>query len=243
MRRASIIVLAASLCLPVAAQIVGQLVQVNPATGDISPTGFVATVNSVSSIAAEAEALRAEADANDYAANVASQNVDQVQQIINGIEGIGYIRGYALSFGSGIEADTNTTATIIRFEPAGTTSTTSLWRAYTYFTQDPGSWPLVHYTDSLGRTDAWETAQQVSVSLTNIDLGGTNYECYANVVSMPLDAGSDFFRVFANVTGVGTNTTFMPVRNGISVNGVPGITLHLTSGTNSIHIIGGLHVQ
>ena len=102
---------------------------------------------------------------------------------------------------------------------------------------------MVHYTDSLSRTGSWQTATQVSVIRTNTLVGDTLYDCYASTVAMPLDATQAFFRVFADVSGVGTNTTYMPVRNGISVNGAPGLTLRLTSGTNVIAIVGGVHVR
>ncbi|MEI6210932.1 MAG: hypothetical protein WCR06_04835 [bacterium] len=222
---------------------VAEIVSVNPQTGAISPTGFVATISSVAQIAVQAEALAAQADAVAIAANDASQAVSQVQSIINGLEGIGYVRGYVLSFGSGIQANTNTSATIVKFERAGSTATTSLWRAYTYFTSDPGVWPVVRFSRSLGSTNAWVTATQVSVVITNTTVGGTQYECYANTVSMPLSYTGAYFRTFADVSGAGTNQTYMPVRNGVSVNGVDPLTASFTVGTNSIRFVGGVRVQ
>lgn len=225
------------------AETIGELVKVSVPDGAISPTGFVATISSVAQIAAQAQAISAQADAMTQAAADASNAVDQVRVIVNGLEGIGYIRGYVESFGAGITANTNTVATIVKFEAAGTTSTTSLWRAYTYFTEDPGSFPVMHYTRSLGSTNAWDTATQVSVVLTNTIVNGTQYECYANTVAMPLAYTSAFFRTFADISGGGTNQTYMPVRNGVSVNGAPPLTMTFTSGTNVFRIIGGVLCQ
>ena len=43
--------------------------------------------------------------------------VDGVRTVVNGVEGVGYIRGYMLDFGvSGVEANTNTAATIVRYD-------------------------------------------------------------------------------------------------------------------------------
>ena len=227
----------------VAGDTVAEIVTVHPQTGAISPTGFVATISSVAQIAAQAQSIAAQADAVAAAAADASNAVAQVQTIVNGLEGIGYIRGYVVSFSGGIQASTSTVATIVKFEPAGATSTTSLWRAYTYFTEDPGSFPVMRYSRTLGDTNAWDTASQVSVVLTNTIVGTTNYECYANTVAMPLAYTSAFFRTFADISGSGTNQVYLPVRNGISVNGAEPLTMTFVSGTNTFRIIGGVLCQ
>lgn len=222
---------------------IGELVKVSVPDGIISPTGFVASISSVAQIAAQAQALAAQAEAVALAAADASQAVIQVQEIVNGLEGIGYIRGYVESFGAGISADTNMIATIIKFEPAGTTATSSLWRTYTYYSENPGNFPVVHYTRSLGSTNAWDTATQVSVGLTNTIVGDTLYECYANTVEMPISFTNAFFRTFVDVTGAGTNQVYMPVNNGVSVNGEVPLTATFTAGTNSMRFIGGILCQ
>ena len=222
---------------------IGELVKVSAPDGAISPTGFVATITSVAQISAQAAAVAAQAEAVAQAAAEASQAVAQVQAVVNGLEGIGYIRGYVESFGAGIQASTNIQASIVKFESAGTTATSSLWRAYTFFTEDPGSFPIVHYTQSLGDTNAWGTATQISVVLTNTVVGETEYECYANTVSMPLAYTGAFFRVFADVVGSGTNAVYMPVRNGVAVNGTEPLTATFTVGTNVVRFIGGIRTQ
>jgi len=114
---------------------------------------------------------------------------------------------------------------------------------YTYFSQDPGVWPVVRTTESLLRTNAWDEAYTVNVSVTNVLVGDTLYECYLNRVQVPSEASNAFFRVQADVQGGGTNQFYFSVNNGVSVNGLNPLTATFLVGTNTIRYVGGIRVQ
>jgi hypothetical protein len=210
----------------------------------IYPTNVAAQVSDVAAAVAAAAAAAAQADAVAAAATLVSNAVAGVGEVINSMEGVGYIRGYTLQFGAGIEADTNLVASIIKFAAAGRTATNSTWDIFTFYTEDPGTLPVVHYTRSLGRTNAWSSATPVgAATLTNILVGSTWYECYRNRVSMPASFSNATFRTYADVAGSGTNVIYLPVRNGVAVNGVTPLTATFASGTNVMRFLGGIRVQ
>jgi len=212
--------------------------------GTIFPSNVVATVNDVASSVAAAAAASAQAEAVAQAAEIVSNAVAGVNEIVNALEGIGYIRGYVLQFGSGIEADTNMTASIVKFASAGSNATNSLWDIWTYYTEDPGAMPVVRYSQSAGRTNLWDAATPIGTpAVEDVVVGETIYEAYRHRIAMPLSYTNAFFRTFVDVTGVGTNTIYLPVRNGIAVNGEVPLTTTFTIGTNSLRFVGGIRVQ
>jgi len=212
--------------------------------GTIYPTNVAAEVSAVAQAVAQAEAAAAQAEAVETAVAMVSNAVAGVTEIVNSLEGIGYIRGHVMSFGSGVEANTNTTASIVKLAPAGSTATNSLWDIWTYFTEDPGVLPTIRFSDSVGRTNAWDEAAAVGDPvLDTVLVGATEYEAYKNRVSMPAEYGSAFFRTFADVSGVGTNQVYLPVRNGIAVNGTVPLTATFIDGTNTYSFVGGVRVQ
>lgn len=212
--------------------------------GTIYPTNVAAEVSAVAAAVAQAEAVAAQADAVETAAAMVSNAVAGVTEIVNSLEGIGYIRGHVMQFGSGVEANTNAQASIVKFAPAGTSSTNSLWDIWTYFTEDPGVLPTIRFSDSVGRTNAWDEAAAVGAPvLDTVLVGSTEYEAYRNRVSMPAEYGSAFFRTFVDVSGVGTNQVYLPVRNGIAVNGTVPLTATFVDGTNIYRFVGGVRVQ
>lgn len=210
----------------------------------IYPTNVAATVADVAGAVATAVSAAAKAEAVEQAAGMVSNAVAGVNTIVNSLEGIGYIRGYVLQFGSGIAADTNMTASIVKFAAAGTDGTNSLWDIWTYFSEDPGVLPQMRMTESLDRTNAWNKAEIVGTpAVEEVLAGGTLYEAYKIRVSMPPVYTSAFFRTFADIAGAGTNQVFMPVKNGVSVNGATPLTGTFTTGTNVFHFVGGVRVQ
>ena len=240
-RLAIVALFAASTCI--AEVQLGELVQVRP-SGQIVPTNAVATITGVAAAAAAAEgAATAAAVAAETGVTVSNMLVD-VQAIINGLEGVGYIRGYLLDFGTGsISENTNVTATIVAFTPAVSNDATYTYSdIFTYFNESPAEFPVCHWVSSLGRTNAWETATSVSVVLTNKLVGSTLYECYRNRVRVPKTYSASFFRVFAEAVQSRTGI-FLPVSNGVSPNGQTPLTLRVTSGTNVISFVGGIRVQ
>jgi hypothetical protein len=210
----------------------------------IYPTNVAAEVSAVAAAVAQAEAAAAQAEAVETAAAMVSNAVAGVTEIVNSLEGIGYIRGHVMQFGSGIEANTNVTASIVKFASAGTDGANSLWDIWTYFTEDPGALPVIRFSDSVGRTNAWDDAAAVGAPvLDTVLVGSTEYEAYRNRVSMPAEYASAFFRTFVDVSGVGTNQVYLPVRNGIAVNGTTPLTATFQDGTNTYRFVGGVRVQ
>ena len=221
---------------------VAELLTVQGST--IYPTNVAAEVSAVAAAVAAAQVAAAQAEAAETAATMVAAAVDGVTEIVNSLEGIGYIRGHVMQFGSGIEANTNAIASIIKLASAGTDGTNTLWDIWTYFTEDPGALPMVRYSDAVGRTNAWDTATQIGDPvLEDVLAGGILYEAYRNRVSMPPEYGSAFFRTFADAAGAGTNTIYLPVRNGVAVNGTVPLTATFVVGTNTFQWIGGIRVQ
>lgn len=224
------------------AQQIGNLVTIR--NNQIYPSNTVAAITDLAQTAAQVQAALAQAQATQSAALMVSNELQILRDIETKRNGIGYITGYVESFTAGIEADTNMTASIIFFESAGVQpGVGALWDIYTFFSVDPGIWPVVTTSESAGRTNAWDMATQDSVILTTKTVGSTQYECYRNRVITPIDQTNAFFRVRADVQGAGTGAEQLPINGGISVNGVKGITITLVSGTNTMAWIGGVRVQ
>ena len=211
---------------------------------EIFPSNVVATIESTAAAVAAAASAAAQAEAAAQAAATVSNAVAGINEIVNSLEGIGYIRGYVLQFGSGIVADTNLTASIVKFAAAGSNATNSLWDIWTYYTEDPGTMPVVRYSESAGRTNLWDAATPIGTpAVEEVTVDGITYEAYRHRLGMPLSYTSAFFRTFADVTGAGTNTVYLPVRNGIAVNGETPLTASFAVGTNTIRFVGGVRVQ
>jgi len=211
--------------------------------GEILPAGYVSSVSNLISSVATVQAGLATAQATQSAALMISNELAVIRELEEARNATGYIRGFVESFSAGIVADTNMTASIIAFEAAGSDESLAYWDLYTYFTSDPGTWPVVTTSESAGRSNEWDLATTESVVITNRIVGTTDYECYRNRISMPLSSLQAFFRVQADVSGVGTNATYFPVVGGISVNGNDGVSITVTAGTNTMQWIGGVRVQ
>jgi hypothetical protein len=212
--------------------------------GTIYPTNVAANVQSVAAAIASAQVAAAKAEAVEIAASLITNAVAGVTEIVNSLEGIGYIRGYVLQFGSGIEANTNMTASIIKFASAGTTPTNTLWDVWTYFTEDPGAFPLIRWSETADRSNEWSSATAVGTpALEEVLVGETLYEAYRNRIAMPLEYDTAFFRTFSDVVGAGTNTVYLPVCNGIAVNDQIPLTATFIDGTNTFKWVGGVRVQ
>lgn len=210
--------------------------------GALFPTNAAASVAEIAQAVGVVQAAAAVAEATAAAALSISNEIAEITALENARNATGYIRGFVESFSAGIEADTNMTANIVLFDR--TITETNVWvDLYTYFSSDPGVWPVVRSTESLLRTNAWDALSTVSATLTNVQVGEVLYECYRNRVSLPLEASNAFFRVWADVQGGGTNQFYFPVRNGIAVNGQTPLTATFTIGTNTIKYVGGVRVQ
>jgi hypothetical protein len=168
-----------------------------------------------------------------------------VSTIINGLEGVGYVKGYLLDFGTaGTTANTNVTSTIVKFVPGVSNNATYVFcDVYTYFSESPAEFPVCRWSTSVGRTNQWDEAVSVSTQLVPLLVGSTYYEeVYRNTVRVPVASASAFFRVFAEAVASQTGA-FLPVQNGISPGGREPLTGVFTAGTNTIHFVGGIRVQ
>lgn len=243
MQRAVLLVLMAGCWLPVYGQI-GTLLRVRP-DGVISPTNAAATITAVGEAAASAAATATKAAIVQDTAMVLSNHLADVQTVINGLEGVGYIRGYMLDFGvSGAEPNTNVTATIVDFVPGVSNDLVHVYNdIYTFFTESPATFPVCLWTESLGKTNEWNVAASVAVTLTDRLVGDVYYaECYRNTVRVPIGNASAFFRVFAEAVQSQVGA-FLPVRNGISPGGRVPLTAVFAAGTNTIEFVGGIRVR
>lgn len=212
--------------------------------GDIHPAGAVATLEDISQAAVQALVVAQSAATVSNAAAEVQAMVDSVGDVINSVEGVGYIRGYVLDFGvSAAEVNTNATANIVRYDHAVTTDETSAYSdIYVYFSEEPAELPVLQWAGS-PRTDAtWQTLPSVSTTLTTITVDAVQWECYKIRVAMPLALSSAFFRVFATAQQQQVGA-FLPVRNGIKVGAFEPLTAEVMCGTNTIKFVGGIRVQ
>lgn len=207
----------------------------------LSPSGAVATVTDLSSNIVVAVAAQAAADAAAQAASDVQGMVDDVTDLVNALEGIGYIRGYMLDFGvSGSEANTNVTASIIRYDHSVSNNAEYVFSdVYTYFSEEPAEFPVVRWATSPRDDATWEELESVSVVEDEITVGATTYECYRNTVQIPVSQSAAFFRVFADAVQQQVGA-YLPVRNGVKVGNEVPLSVELTQGTNQWRIVGGV---
>ena len=124
--------------------------------------------------------------------------VNSVADIINSVEGIGYIRGYALDFGvASLDDLTNTTATIIRYDhDVARDGTDMLCDVYVYFSEEPATLPVLQWAGS-PRTDAtWAQLQSVSTTLTQVTIDNIIWDAYKIRVKIPIALSEAFFQGF-----------------------------------------------
>jgi len=212
--------------------------------GDIHPPLAVATMADITASAVQAVVVaQAAATASNAAVEVQAM-VDGVAQIINNVEGIGYIRGYLLDFGvSGVEASTNVTATIVRYDHAVSNDLSFVYSdVYTYYSEEPGTLPVVRWSTSPRLDAVWTDLPSVETELTTVTVGATQYDAYRTRVALPIEQQSAFYRVFAEAMQQQVGA-YLPVRNGIRVGSHDPLTATFTIGTNTIQFVGGIRVQ
>lgn len=238
----TIIILLVSLSVFSAKAQVGSFVTINQ-DGELN-TAAVATVAQLSSNAVSASITAAKADAVAEAAAQVAEMVDGVAQIINSVEGIGYIRGYVLDFVvSGVEANTNVTATIIKYNHNVSNDVAFVYSdVYAYFSEEPATLPVVRWADSPRLNATWQEVTSVATVLTTTTVEATTYDCFRITIAIPADRATAFFRVFAEAVQSSIGS-FLPVENGIKVgNNIP-LTGVYTCGTNVFKFAGGARVQ
>jgi len=212
--------------------------------GGIHPAGAVATLEDISQAAVQALVVAQSAMTVSNAAAEVHAMVDSVGEVINSVEGVGYIRGYVLDFGvSESEVNTNATANIIRYDHAVSNDVTSVYSdIYVYFSEEPAELPVLQWAGS-PRVDAtWQTLPSVATTLTTITVDSVQWECYRITVAMPLALSTAFFRVFATAQQQQVGA-YLPVRNGVKVGTHEPLTAEVMCGTNTIKFVGGVRVQ
>lgn len=207
--------------------------------GKIEPTNTVASIHEIAATAAEVQATLAAAQAAQLAATIISNEVADIYALLNARSSTGYIRGGVESFAEGLAPSTNITSSIIKLTRE-ITATNLLCHLYTYFNEDPGSFPFVRSSQSLMRTNTWDLIESVGVELTTTIVDFTEYECYKNTVAFPLSLSNVYMRVAADVIGSGTNSVQFPVTGGISVGNLKGITATIIYDGVTNHIEGGV---
>ena len=205
--------------------------------GEAFPAGVVATPSQLA--AANAQAASAIAAAAGAAAQAAAA-VDA----IGAAEGVGYVRGFATSFVAALApSSSNMTAQIIRYDhavaSAGGMTTSDI---YVWFSAPPANLPALEWRATLDSGSGWSLLETEPAEPATIEIDGEARDCFKIAARMPDTLASAFFRAFAEVAAGGP-ARYLPVRNGISVNGKNGITGEWTAGTNTIKFLGGIRIK
>lgn len=220
----------------------GQIMMID-STGKVSPSNAVATVTQIAEAVAAAEAAAVQVEIQQKTEIAISNAIEQISQYINSLESVGYIYGYVTEFEGAISVDTNAYSQIVRFTPNVSVPEPQTGMAYfklnTYFSAVPALPPVVRYQTTLDRTNAWTQATVVDSYSEDVTINSVTYETYAQIVEIPIAYQAAFFRVFAQING-GGEATMLNVNNGISINGVAGLTKSFTNGVHVLHVRGGI---
>jgi hypothetical protein len=212
--------------------------------GVLFPPLAVASVEQITSNAVQAVAVAQAAAIVEAAAEEVQAMVDDVSEVINSVEGIGYIRGYVLDFGvSEGEINTNATANVIRFDFDVSNDVSFVYcDAYVYFNEEPATLPVLQIASSPRDDAEWTTLASTETELTEITVDAVLWECYRIRVAVPAALSSAFLRVFATAAAQ-TAGSYLPVRNGIKVGSHEPLTATIPCGTNTVRFVGGIRVQ
>lgn len=212
--------------------------------GVIKPELAVATMSDISSNAVAAMLVAQSAITVSNAVAEVQELIDGVTDVVNSLEGIGYIRGYMLDFGvSEIHINTNITATIIKYAHDVDRNATHVYSdIWTYFTEEPATLPVVRWATSPREDAVWTDLESVHNDLEWVTVGGASYEAFRTRVKIPIEMAAAFYRVFAEAQQQHVGS-YLPVRTGIKVGGYEPLTEEFTVGTNVIKYVGGIRVQ
>ncbi len=232
---------ACTLCAETRAK-VGDVVMVT-AGGNLSPSGAVASVSQLATLAAQSTANAQAAQLLQQAQTETEAKADAFEALLSAREGTVWIEAFnVLRIGEKETVNTNITAEIIKTEWRVRMDATNVYhRLYTFFSEDTGYDPVTRIGRSISNTNTWEQATTVSNWLANVTIGSTVYQdCSVSEFGVPKAWSNAFMRVGSEVRGVGTNQTDFPVNNGIKVRGEEPLTLVLTYGTNKLRVVGGV---
>lgn len=212
--------------------------------GRITPEGAAASIEQLSSNAVAAASAAAAGAAAAAAADEVAGIVGGVTDIVNSLEGVGFIRGFLLDYGVSESApNTNATVNVVKFVPNVSNDVVYAYcDLYTYFSEEPASFPRSRWSTSLRADAEWNEAESVGVELTNVVVGGFDYECYRNTVRVPVAYSNAFFRIYAEATQ-GTVGAYLPVQQGVQPGSHEPLTGSWMIGTNRISVVGGIIPQ
>lgn len=208
--------------------------------GVIEPAGAVAHITNVAQAAAIAQSAIIEASILQQLYVMVSNKADEVEALIASREGTGYLRGGVESFEpSGIVHNTNIVASIVKFDHE-TTSSNVVGSIYTYFSEDPGSFPYSRVTSNLRDTNSWELVENQVTEEDQVQVGDTLYDCYRTDVFMPLSYSNAAFRIFADVVGSGPSQTVFQVYGNLKVGEYEGVNITIIDGSSTNTWTGGV---
>ncbi|MDA3925196.1 MAG: hypothetical protein PF904_10920 [Kiritimatiellae bacterium] len=235
----SVQVLACFLTLTAAAELskIGDIIQVRD--GVIEPAGAVASITNVAQVAAIGQAAISQAAILQSLHVMVTNKAAELEALINAREGVGYLRGGVESFEpAGVVHNTNIVASIVKFEHE-TTPTNVIASIYTYFSEDPGTFPYTRINTNLRETNSWVLAENEVVEEDQALVGDTLYDCYRSDVYLPLSYSNAAFRVFADVVGSGTNQTAFTIYGNLKVGEYEGVNVTIIDGTNTYQYTAG----
>lgn len=237
----SVLFIAVTVCAETRTK-VGDVVMITGG-GDLSPSGVVASVSQLATLAAQSTANAQAAQLLQQAQSETDAKADAFEALLAAREGTVWIEAFnVLRIGDKAAVNTNITAEIIKTDWRVRSDATNVYhRLYTFFSEDTGYDPVTRIGKSLGNTNTWEQATTVSNWLADVTIGTTVYQdCSVSEFGVPKAWSNAFMRVGSEVRGVGTNQTDFPVNNGIKVKGEEPLTLVVTYGTNKLRIVGGV---
>lgn len=209
--------------------------------GVIEPPGAVAHITNVAQTAAIAQAALTQAAIIEQLYVMVSNKAAEVEELVNAREGTGYLRGGVESFEpAGIVHNTNIVASIVKFEHTVTPSNV-VGSIYSYFSEDPGSFPYCRVTSNLRETNSWELVENQVTEEDQVQVGEILYDCYRTDIFMPLAFSNAAFRVFADVIGSGTNTQAFTIYGNLKVGEYEGVNITIIDGATTNIWRGGVY--
>ena len=227
------------LALCAAAQTRLQLFTADPA-GNIQPAGVAVETAVLEAANARADAARGAAGEAAGAAGAALRTLENVAALTNEV---GYVRGFVTSYGAfdGL-VNTNAGGVILKFEVDHSNPGHTLSSHWVFFNTAVET-PKIVSSETLGGTNAWADAVLVDYEvLHDFEAGGVAYDPVFRLDVRTPKTSARFFRSVAEAmqSEVGT---LLGVRNGLSIDGVPGIHMDVVFGGQRIVFKGGARVQ
>ena len=155
---------------------VGDVVMLT-AAGELSPSGTVASVQQLATLAAQSTANAQSAQLLLQAKEETDAKADAFESMLAAREGTIWIEAFnVLRIGAKETVNTNITAEIVQTEwNVRSDASNTYHRLYTFFSEDTGYDPVTRIGQSLQDTNTWEQATTVSNWLADVTIGATTY--------------------------------------------------------------------